>query len=161
MSVNAAAQGLTERAREYFAVSGNCAQSTFAALNDEFDLNAAGTLKALTAMPGVAIRGETCGAVIGSLAALGTVFGRERLDDREGMTRAVKISRRFCRWFEGEFGGTTCQDVLDAGLGQRFDMASPAELMEYMQCGGPQHCGQVVTRSAVEVGAMISATDRD
>lgn len=146
---------LENRAREYLAVSGNCAQSTFAALNDEFELNAAGTLKALTPMPGIAIRGETCGAVVGSLAALGIVYGRERLDDQPGMKRALKLSRRFCRWFEGEFGGTTCRDVLDAGLGEPFDLARPEQFMAYAQCGGPQHCAHVVARSAGEAARII------
>lgn len=149
-------QELEDRAREYLAVSGNCAQSTFAALNDEFALEEAGTLKALTAMPGIAIRGETCGAVVGSLAALGSVYGRERLDDQAGMKRAVKLSRRFCRWFEGEFGGTNCRAVIDAALGEPFDLAKQEEFMAYTQRGGPQHCAQVVARSAAETARIIT-----
>jgi hypothetical protein len=38
----------------------------------------------LNPFPGIALRGETCGAVIGCLMALGLEFGREDLSDRRG-----------------------------------------------------------------------------
>jgi C_GCAxxG_C_C family probable redox protein len=156
MSANHPNPEVEDRAREYFAVSGNCAQSTFAALNDEFGLNATDALKALTPMPGIAVRGDTCGAVVGSLAAVGVAYGRERLDDQEGMTRALKLSRRFCRWFEGEFGSTACREILDAALGESFNLAKPEEVMAYVQCGGPQHCTKIVTRSALETARIMT-----
>ena len=57
--------------------SGNCAQTAFAVLQERFDLDGGQVLRALTAFPGIALRGETCGAVTGSLMALGLVCGRD------------------------------------------------------------------------------------
>jgi hypothetical protein len=63
-----------DRTKELLLSSGNCAQTTFSILNEDFNLEGEMILKALTPFPGIALRGETCGAVIGSLMALGLVY---------------------------------------------------------------------------------------
>ena len=68
---------LDEKAREYLRISGNCAQSSFSALSDQFGLGDSQIRKALSPFPGIALRGETCGVVIGSLMALGLFYGEE------------------------------------------------------------------------------------
>jgi hypothetical protein len=72
---------LDQKVNEYLAMSGNCAQTSFLVLQEQFELEGGTILKALTPFPGICLRGETCGAVVGSLMALGLVYGRERLDD--------------------------------------------------------------------------------
>lgn len=57
---------VAERAKEILDLSGNCAQSAFAALQEQFNLDGENILKALTPFPGLALRGEACGAVVGS-----------------------------------------------------------------------------------------------
>ena len=87
MSENEASSGqnqpstLSQRVQDQLLESGNCAQTCFAILNEEYDLDGGQILKALTPFPGIALRGETCGAVIGSLMALGLVYGRDDLKD--------------------------------------------------------------------------------
>ncbi len=75
---------IEERAKEILDISGNCAQSSFAALQEQFDLGSENILKALTPFPGLALRGEACGAVVGSLMALGLVYGRDELNNQKG-----------------------------------------------------------------------------
>jgi hypothetical protein len=72
---------ISEEAIKFLQDYGNCAQTSFAILNEEHDLHGDQILKALTPFPGIALRGETCGAVPGSLMALGLVYGRENLKD--------------------------------------------------------------------------------
>ncbi len=67
-----------------FAETRNCAQSTFFALEQHFGLEGGPMLKALAPFPGVALRGETCGAVAGAMLALGLVFGTD--DGSEDLT---------------------------------------------------------------------------
>ena len=62
---------LDRKAIENLTLCGNCAQTTFLTLQEQFDLEGGAILKALTPFPGIALRGETCGAVTGSLMALG------------------------------------------------------------------------------------------
>ena len=113
---------LSELVNKYLLMCGNCAQTSFIALQESFDLEDGGILKALTPLPGIALRGETCGAVIGSLMALGLVYGRDReqLDDWSSYIRSLPSARRFCRSFEAEYGSTMCGDIVEAEFGKRF-----------------------------------------
>ena len=72
---------MAQKAREAFPHYGNCAQASFAVLQEEFNLDHADILKASGPFPGIALRGETCGAVIGCLMSLGLIFGSDKLED--------------------------------------------------------------------------------
>jgi len=161
MSDQEALPDIGRLAQELLATSGNCAQSSFGALAEHLELDSASTLKALTPFPGIALRGETCGAVIGSLMAIGMVLGRDRLDDQQGMQRSLAAARRFCSAFETQFGGTSCRVILYQALGSDFDLANPDGLNAYVKAGGYQHCSEVVSHSAVTAAKMIEEeTDR-
>jgi C_GCAxxG_C_C family probable redox protein len=142
-------------AQQLLAVSANCAQSCFRVLTQHLNLDAGETAKALTPFPGgIALRGDTCGAVVGSVMAIGLVLGRDRLEDVPAMQPSIAASRRFCRDFEERFGGTACRAVLERGLGESFDLARPEELEAYRDAGGNALCSDVVAH-AVESAAMI------
>lgn len=146
---------LDETARAKLALSGHCAQVCFAALDEHFALGGGETLKALTPLPGIALRGETCGAVVGSLLALGLVFGRARLDDQAGFMQAVPPAREFCRRFEENVGGTRCADILERNLGRSFDLSRQADFAAYCDCGGLESCSAVVRTGVRLAGTII------
>jgi C_GCAxxG_C_C family probable redox protein len=123
-------------------------------LQQEFDLGGGPILKALTPFPGVALRGETCGAVTGCLMAIGLVHGRDRLDDWKGYLASLPPSRRFCRRFEEAHGSTACADLLEARLGRRFNLAERRESLEYVAADGPQACSEIIA-TAVQIAAQI------
>jgi C_GCAxxG_C_C family probable redox protein len=145
---------LAQKVTDVLASSGNCAQTSFAVLQQEFSLEGGTILKALTPFPGIALRGETCGAVVGCLMAIGLVFGRDKLDDWKGYIDSLPPSRRFCRRFEEAHGSTSCANLLEAKLGRRFNLADRGESLEYVAAGGPQACGEIIT-SAVQIAAEI------
>jgi C_GCAxxG_C_C family probable redox protein len=145
---------LAQNARDTLALSGNCAQTSFAVLQQEFGLEGGTILKALTPFPGIALRGETCGAVVGCLMAIGLVYGRDDLDDWKGFVASLGRSRRFCRQFEEQHGSTSCANLLEAKLGRRFNLADRGESAEYVAAGGPQACGETIA-SAVQIAAEI------
>jgi C_GCAxxG_C_C family probable redox protein len=147
---------LSELINKYLLMCGNCAQTSFIALQESFDLDDGGILKALTPLPGIALRGETCGAVIGSLMALGLVYGRDReqLDDWSKYIQSLPFARRFCRSFEAEYGSTMCGDIVERQFGRRFNLADPAESMEWLSEGAVEKCGEVIT-TAVGIAAEI------
>jgi C_GCAxxG_C_C family probable redox protein len=144
--------GITQRSRDLLQKSGNCAQASFAALCEAYELEGSQILRALTPFPGLALRGETCGAVIGSLMALGLVFGRDDLADWKGYLGSLPSARRFCAQFEGVNGSTACNVILKEKLGRSFDLADRGEALEYVSAGGPEVCGDVVA-SAVEIAS--------
>ncbi len=132
--------------------SGNCAQTCFAILSEEHGLEGRQILKALTAFPGIALRGETCGAVIGSLMALGLIYGRDDLKDWKGYLGSLPSARRFCARFEEMHGGTTCDAILQEKLGRNFDLADSVDVVAYASSGGPEVCAKIVT-SAVKLAS--------
>ncbi len=145
---------LEQKVKEYLRISGNCAQTSFLALQEQFGLDDGSILKALTVFPGIALRGETCGAVVGSLMALSLVYGRERLDDWDGYIRSLRPGRRFCRNFEKELGSTMCGDILESIFGRRYNLADPAEAAEWQKANAEGKCSAVVAK-AVRIAAEI------
>lgn len=144
---------ISQRVKDLLLESGNCAQTSFAILCEEHDLEGSQILKALTPFPGIALRGETCGAVTGSLMALGLVYGRDDLSDWKGYLGSLPSARRFCARFEEEHGSTACGAILQEKLGRNFDLADRVEAIEYAQLGGPEACTEVVA-SAVEIASV-------
>lgn len=134
--------------------SKNCAQTSFTVLQEEFNLEGGAILKALTAFPGIGLRGETCGAVTGCLMALGLVYGRDNLDDWKGYLASLPPSRRFCRRFEEENSSTTCAAILETKLGRNYDLANRVDALKYAVAGGQKACGKVI-ESAVQIAAEI------
>lgn len=145
---------LAQKGKEVLAFCDNCAQASFVVLQQEFELDGGNVLRALTPFPGIALRGETCGAVVGCLMAIGLVYGRDELDDWKGYIASLPPSRRFCRRFEEANGGTTCSKLLEAKLGRRFNLADQVESLGYVSAGGPQVCGEIIA-SAVQIAGEI------
>jgi C_GCAxxG_C_C family probable redox protein len=144
----------TDRVKEILMESGNCAQTSFVVLKEEFDFEGDQILRALTPFPGIALRGETCGAVIGSLMALGLEFGRDDLSDFRGYIGSLPSARRFCKRFEEENGSTDCAMILEEKLGRTYDLADKTEAFEYATSGGPEACSEVVA-SAVQIASEL------
>lgn len=149
---------LDEKVNHYLGLCSNCAQTSFIVLQEQFDLGDGGdaVLKALTAFPGIALRGETCGAVTGSLMALGMLNGRDRehLNSFRHYQKSLPSARRFCSRFEDEVGSTRCDDILEAKFGRRFNLADPVEAMQYASAGAYEKCGEVI-RTSVRIAADI------
>jgi len=142
------------KADYYMRVCHHCAQTTYLALHETFGVGDSSLTKALTPLPGIAERGETCGAVIGSLLAIGFVYGRERLEDWAGWRACLVPARAFCERFEAELGSTRCGDIVEKVFGQRYDLADPVELGKFQEAGATAKCTQVV-RTAVRLAAGI------
>jgi C_GCAxxG_C_C family probable redox protein len=138
---------IEERAKEILNISGNCAQSSFAALQEHFHLDSKDILKALTPFPGLALRGEACGAVVGSLMALGLVFGRDELNNQRGYLVSLSSARKFCTEFENQFGSTSCGEILQNKMGKSYNLSDPKESKEYLIDGGKDICGEVVAQA--------------
>ncbi|MFN2222020.1 MAG: C-GCAxxG-C-C family protein [Candidatus Promineifilaceae bacterium] len=146
---------LDETLRQKLELSGHCAQASFAALDEHFALGGGAVVKALTPIPGIALRGETCGALTGPLMALGLAFGRERLDDHAGFREALPPAREFCRRFEAEFGSTRCDEILSSRLGRPFDLSRQADFAAYQACGGLESCTAVIRAAARQAATII------
>lgn len=151
---------LERRALEHLKTYGSCAQSTLKALQEEFGLDSAEALKAATAMPGVALRGETCGAVSGPVMAFGLAYGRERPEETEAFLRTLQLAHRFCRLFEKELGSCRCADIQQRLFGRSFDLTDPQQMQEFAAAGAAEKCRIPVVAAVRIAGRLILEAGR-
>jgi C_GCAxxG_C_C family probable redox protein len=126
-------------------------------LQDEFDLEGEAILKVLTPLPGIALQGETCGAVTGGLMALGLIPARdkEKLNNWQAYLDSLPPSSKFCRRFEDELGSTMCTDIVESQFGRRFDLANPKDAMLWMNYCALEKCGNVIEKGVRIVAEII------
>ena len=147
-------KGIEQKAMKYLEISGNCAQASFLALQEEFRLEGGSVLKVLTPFPGLAHRGGICGTVVGCITALGLVFGREDVEDWDGYVRAIPQVRAFYRRFQKAEGSFMCLEVVESLFGERFEGTEPAETNRFLIAGAVEKCGEPV-RKGVRIAAEI------
>lgn len=146
---------LRQKASDYEELFGSCAQGTLLALQEEFHIGNEQTLKAATAMPGIALRGETCGAVIGAIMALGIALGREKHDDFQAVQRTTKAARKLCRRFEEEFGGCNCRDVQHHIFGRSFKLTDLNDQKAFVEADAARKCREPAAQAAYIAGELI------
>lgn len=145
--------GFEELARENLQRYGNCAQASFQILRSQYDLEGGEIIRALSPFPGVGLRGDTCGAVTGSLMALGLMFGRGEGEEHSKFLEVAAMAREFCTGFEDALGSTKCGDIHELHLGRRFDLADPEDMEEFGAAVGGL-CARVVA-TGVEIATDI------
>lgn len=148
---------LDAKAEGYFTRYGSCAMSSFAALNEQFGLKYDALVPAL--MPftgGIASKGETCGAVSGSLLALGIFFSSSVPKDNRPPGSLMKLGGLFVNGFEKEFGSTRCREVVRHQYGRYFNFSDPEDLKLYMELSKKgNRCADVVKKAARLAAAVF------
>jgi C_GCAxxG_C_C family probable redox protein len=140
------------KAAQYMKSTENCAQSTYLALSDVFGLENNVDIKALTAIPGIAERGEICGCIISSLLAIGLEYGSDNHGDRSAYERTLVPANRICDQFEAMAGSSRCSDILEKKFGKKLNLRTAADLHEYRANDGPAYCTTLVQK-AVKITA--------
>jgi C_GCAxxG_C_C family probable redox protein len=131
------------RAEEYNFLAKNCAQGTALALMEEFGMGNMEMIKALTPFPGIGGTGEMCGAVTGSLIALGLYFGSDDMLDFEAAGATIGTAQRFMGFFEAELGHLRCSMIQEHVIfGRNMDPgASPEHMEAFAKAKGFEKCG--------------------
>lgn len=138
---------LDQRVEVIMSKSHNCAQSTFYALSEQFGLGGDDILKALTPLPGMAERGETCGAITGALMAMGLIYGRDNLEDWKKYRSSLIPTNKFCEQFQKELGSSLCCQIQESAFGKSYNLMDPKELKEFQQAGATNKCTRVVQKA--------------
>ena len=135
---------------------GSCAKSSFAALNEQFELKAEQMVPAIMPLTGgIAGKGETCGAVSGSLLAIGYFFESLNRAGKQQPGATMRLGSMFFDGFEKEFGSTRCREVVRHQYGRYFDFAKPEEQKLFLeQTKSGDKCTEVVTK-AIHLAATI------
>jgi hypothetical protein len=115
---------------------------------------------------GVARQGETCGAVIGALSALGLMTGRARIEDvavsRAAMEAGAGLRGKIIEAMNSEFGfkpgleSTLCRQVQLRVFGRSFDLSNKDDYQAFLAVGGHGDSG---CPKVCEVAARVAATE--
>jgi C_GCAxxG_C_C family probable redox protein len=153
-----------KKALQYDKYSG-CSQSVLLALQEAFKIGNMESFKAATVLSGgVARKGETCGALIGGLMALGLAIGREDITNtqayRDAMVPSYEIINEFQSRIQETFGfeeplkSTICRDIQKSIYGEGFDLTDPTSYKAFLNAGGHDDNGcPLVCALAAEVTA--------
>jgi C_GCAxxG_C_C family probable redox protein len=148
---------IRHRAQFYDKFSG-CSQSVLLALQEGLGVGDLESFKAATVLSGgVARRGETCGALLGALMAVGLVEGRSKMPDTPiyaaACAEADAIATEFQRRVENEFNlkeplkSTICWEIQRGIYGRSYDLRDTEQREAFYACGGhgdegcPKVCG--------------------
>lgn len=153
-----------EKALAYDKYSG-CSQSVLLTLQEAFEIGDMESFKAATVLSGgIARRGETCGALLGGLMALGLVAGRTDITKtqayRDAMKPANEIIEAFKQRLQIEFGfekplnSTLCRDIHEKIYGRPFNLRDEKDHQAFLDAGGhdEEGCPKVCA-----VAAMVTA----
>jgi C_GCAxxG_C_C family probable redox protein len=99
-------------AEEIFSQQFNCAQSSLAPFAEELGMDKETALKLCSGFGGGAARGELCGAVTGSLLALGLKQGHITPNDPDSKAKGYELPKEFLARFEEQFGSVRCKELL-------------------------------------------------
>jgi len=105
---------------------------------------------------GVARQGETCGALTGAIMAIGSLIGRERLEDIEQYRKAMEPASRIYNLFKERIGHTLCWEIHKIRFGKIYRLCIPEESHAFHEMGGhsrkgcPEVCG-IAARIAADV----------
>jgi C_GCAxxG_C_C family probable redox protein len=149
---------LEEKVVKFLPMYRSCALASFGALNEQFNLNADNkTLRAL--MPftgGIALKGETCGAVSGSMLAIGYFFESMNAKRKEGAGSSISHGGLFFDRFTEEFGSTRCKEVVKHQYGRSYDFLNPEEQKLFMEASEKSNkCLEVVKKAVLIAGDII------
>ncbi len=144
---------LDELVDKYIPIYGTCSQVSFIALNQAFNLNAENLVKALASFPGIAFRGETCGAVSGCLLGIALVY-EEDSKNSEKQRLSVVPSINFCEKFESEFGSTRCRDIIKKMTNKEYQVFKLEDYEILAKDGALKDC-HIVVKKALHIAADI------
>ena len=154
MVKKSAAEKAYELGKHYEKTYMGCSQCVLAALQDVFNKRDDSVFKAATALAGGGARTTqgSCGAYVGALLFLGSVFGRERdkFDDPEGVRMktqalAIKLHDKFTQ----EYGSVVCANIQTKTMGRPYYLVDPEEFKKFHAAGAHEiHCPEVVGKSA-------------
>jgi C_GCAxxG_C_C family probable redox protein len=124
---------------KYEAERGSCPQCVLSALLETFQVGDPETIKAIDAMAGgTALSTEgTCGALVGGLAAISSIVGRDYDSFTKGdrKRRVFLYSKKLYDRFVEEYGSPVCKEVHRKLFGRTFKLLDSKDYQEFEKAG--------------------------
>ncbi len=146
---------------EYEKTYKGCAQCTVAAVQDTLNIRNDDLFKGVTGCSGGggSLCDAGCGAYVGGIVLLSTLWGRERdnfADPDKIRARTSELARKLHARFTEEYGTIICRDIHMKLFGRYFYMADPDEADKFDAAGAHTTiCPEVVGKAAKWVTELI------
>ena len=101
---------------------------------------------------GIGRKGSLCGALTGSVMAVGMRFGRTDPNDREAVLMVYQTCQDVWNWFEQEMGNVNCHEL----IGIHID--NEEERQRWLAQGGPEKCAGIVEKTAEWLSRVLEKT---
>ncbi len=99
---------------------------------------------------GMALTGNTCGALLGGLMVLGLIYGRKDVSEEvPGLIKGVKPLRKFIQFFGEQNKNMNCRDITGT------DLADPQKAEAYFAAGGLARCAGILAQVAGYVADLV------
>jgi C_GCAxxG_C_C family probable redox protein len=135
-----------------------CSQCVLRAIQDHLRVGNGATFRSASALAGgVALMGDSCGALVAGMMALGLVFGRQKIEDFAELASSFVSAQALYTRFREEFGSCLCRDVMTTQLGRFYDLAT--EYQQFQEAGGYERCSRVVAKTARMTADLILAAE--
>jgi len=133
-----------------------CSRSCLLALQRHFSIGDSNTIKASTPLAaGIAFKGETCGALLAGIMALGLITATDDLEDQTALASTLGAGYKLYNRFVKEMGTSNCFEIQRKNLGRSYNLADPKEYEEFQREGGYNVCSKVVGQAARLTAQMI------
>jgi len=132
----------------------NCCRSTYMAITCHLSVPSPEVVRSTATLAGgIAGTGETCGAVLGGLIAIGEAVGANARWDAQVDAKAIEAAKAFVRAFTDSFTSTRCHAI------QRYVMGGlccddPSKVQSWIEAEGPRGCA-LVCAEAARIAARI------
>ena len=130
---------------------------------EEFGLGSMDLIKGLSPFPGFGATGRICGAVSGSLMALGLYFGSDDMTDYPKTGAAIDAARKFLPRFEDALGSLECSEIQEDVIFGRFmdPRASKENMQSFINAQGYAKCTLPTSIGArLAAGIIIESMER-
>jgi len=147
-------ESAAEACRRYFADGFYCAESVLLAIAEVNGRETMGLSRLMTGLcGGISRSGGPCGALLGGIAAIGLLTGRDLPGDDKRL--CYSLSHRLVQDFEGRFGVRNCYGVLPC------DIATAQGAEVFVREGlGETICPKVAEETAALVQALVGRKSR-
>jgi C_GCAxxG_C_C family probable redox protein len=140
---------IEETARNYESDYHGCSRSALKALQDYLDLGDDSVFLASTPLAGgIAMMGDTCGALLGGLLAVGLATASPDIKDEAALYNSMGAGYKFFRRFIKKMGSSRCRDIQTARLGYYVDLTDPEKYERAKKDGLYNVAGNVVGEAA-------------
>ena len=134
----------------------NCCRAVLFAVQTHLRMPDDGALRATSTLAGgIGGTGETCGALLGALMAIGLALGPEAFDDLETYEEAGRAAREMVGRFSERSGGTRCHTVQETLVGWHCDRNDPEEATRWLKEGGSRACAWACGEAARDAADLI------